>query len=143
MELRTEIQVSYQSSTTNFPEFSVENGPACDKSKKFLELLNQTFRDHLSNTSFDLDGAASDMGMSRRSIQRWLGQSTGMTFSTALRLFRLTYAKSLLSQGQSIREISAISGFSSASYFSASFRREFDLTPLEYRRNSMQSENNN
>ena len=62
-------------------------------------------------------------------------RSTNMSFNEYLKHLRLDYAVNLLNLSPiSVEQISALSGFHSVSYFISLFRKQFGMTPAQYRR---------
>ncbi|WP_294504554.1 AraC family transcriptional regulator [uncultured Victivallis sp.] len=67
-------------------------------------------------------------------LNRVCHRSWGHTVTEEINLARLRYACRLLSQGKlSVKEIAFESGFNDPAYFRRRFRREFGLSPAEYR----------
>lgn len=61
--------------------------------------------------------------------------TTGMSFRDYVKHLRFDYAVNLLNSSRySVDQISSLSGFQSASYFTALFRQHFSVTPSHYRR---------
>ncbi|MBQ9071402.1 MAG: helix-turn-helix transcriptional regulator [Clostridia bacterium] len=60
---------------------------------------------------------------------------TGHGVAEEIRICRLNYSKELLCTTEySVRYISFASGFSSADYFSTVFKKQFEMSPLQYRK---------
>ncbi|MDF1695127.1 MAG: ATP-binding protein [Saprospiraceae bacterium] len=92
---------------------------------------------------FDLSVArmAKDLYLSQSQLGRKLDALTGMSPSRFIRIIRLKKAKELLqNEALSIREVSYDIGISDPSYFSRVFKKEFGLSPAEWR--SLQVANN-
>ena len=78
---------------------------------------------------------ASSVGVSREYLAKLLHVHQGCGFRAALRAARLKRASQLLEQSLvSMKEIAARSGYSSTSQFDRDFRRQYAVTPGEYRR---------
>ena len=74
-------------------------------------------------------------GVSRQYLAKLLRLHHGCGFRAALQRARLECAQSLLERSLvSIKEIAADSGFSSTSQFDRAFKRQYAVTPGEYRR---------
>lgn len=88
---------------------------------------------HLSETKFNLEALAEEIGMSRmtlhRKIEGLFGQSPG-AFVRTLRLKR--GAELLKAKDKNISEIAYEVGFESPANFSAAFRRQFGMSPSKY-----------
>ncbi|MCR4781668.1 MAG: AraC family transcriptional regulator [Lachnospiraceae bacterium] len=72
---------------------------------------------------------------SERQLQRILKKATGMSFTENIQSQKLAKAENLLTTSTlSIEEICDVIGFNSLNNFRAIFKRKFDMTPGEYRK---------
>jgi len=79
-----------------------------------------------------LERAASEMGMSGRTLRRRLAED-GTTYQKELDIIRERFARGYFARGgQSISELSDLLGFSDSSAFAKSFRRWTSKSPKEY-----------
>jgi AraC-like DNA-binding protein/quercetin dioxygenase-like cupin family protein len=79
---------------------------------------------------------AASLGMSLRSLQRYIKRATGVTLVQRLANLRLARAAQLLEQTEwPLPEIRRQVGISDAAYFSRVFKERFGQTPTGYRRN--------
>jgi AraC-like DNA-binding protein len=84
-----------------------------------------------------LDKLAQHLGVSTGYLGKSLKNSLGKSFNDYLSDVRLKRACNLLeSSGMSVSDISAASGFSSATYFLYVFKKRFGVTPGEYKKTS-------
>lgn len=84
-----------------------------------------------------LDTLAQSVNFSGSVCCRLFKQVTGETIFTYLQTYRLAQSvELLLSSELSISQIAYETGFASTSYFIASFKEKFGLTPLQYRKNT-------
>ena len=83
---------------------------------------------HLEDTK-NIPSSISQIGISRRSLERNFVLETGMSLGQWVRQWRLLAALRLLGEGQSVSEVAFILEFSSPSSFIALFRRELGTTP--------------
>ncbi|MCR9183597.1 MAG: response regulator [Flavobacteriaceae bacterium] len=105
-----------------------------------LNLNLKTFENHLDEfllenimSNFDISLLAEHLNMSNSTLDKTIRKKFRVNISTYVRQFRLEYAISLMNKGfESITEIAFQSGFSSASYFSTSFKKYKSKTPKEY-----------
>lgn len=126
-----ELLVSLAREFKNVTSASFKESILNTDDKKFLIIE----RELLSNYVFISPQSLSDkLGLGIRQMQRLLKQHYGMTFQQ-LRLKARLNAAALLLKGSSL-SISAIAlqtGFSSLEYFANCFKKEFQMTALEYR----------
>ncbi|MEO9965436.1 MAG: alpha/beta fold hydrolase [Reichenbachiella sp.] len=102
------------------------------RNDSFLENVLQSIEGHLSNETFGVDTLCREMGISERQLQRKLKAITNKSPNQLISSVRLHRAKELiLSQQYNVAEIAFQTGFSSPSYFSKSFKKEFKLSPTE------------
>lgn len=79
--------------------------------------------------------AASAVGLSGSRFEHLLRQETGSTFRELLRGARLSEATSLVSDLRfRIKEVAARCGYASTPCLTRAFKREFGMTPTQYRR---------
>lgn len=89
--------------------------------------------DHLSQPLTVLDVAA-ELAVSRRTLERAFRQALGRGINVELRRKRLETARELLRMtDRSIAGIAEAVGFGSVNYLHRAFRREFGMTPRQYR----------
>lgn len=81
--------------------------------------------------------AAGISGYSEPHFMRFFKQETGRTFSAYLNEYRLRYASFLLKETEDpVSRIAFQCGFGNLSYFTRRFRRQYGVSPREYRKNS-------
>src|ERR1700730_13301646 len=95
---------------------------------RVLEYVHAHLGDEL-----DIRGMASAARLSRFHFARAFKASTGQTPYQYVTAKRLSQAKVLLAQNQPIAEIALALNFSSQPNFTRAFRREFGITPGQYR----------
>src|SRR6266403_2691393 len=95
---------------------------------RVLEYIHANLGDAL-----DIRGMASAASLSRFHFARSFKASTGQTPYQYVSAKRLTKAKVLLAQNQPLAEIALALNFSSQGNFTRAFRREFGITPGQYR----------
>lgn len=93
--------------------------------------INKHFSEPLT-----LAGVSAHCGYNPSYFSRKFKQYTNYSFVSYLNHVRLVYAINLLNTDtdKSVGEISAECGFNSIRHFNREFRREFEITPSEYRR---------
>ncbi len=80
-----------------------------------------------------LEGWASELGVSQRTVARAFRKETGVGFARWLASVRAQRAVGLLGQGIEMEEIAARVGYASVSAFGAAFRRVTGVTPGAFR----------
>ncbi len=99
----------------------------------FLENVLQVIDLHLSNENFGVEMLCRVVGVSERQLQRKLKAITNKSPIQLISSVRLHRAKELLiRQERNITEIAFDIGFTSPSYFSKCFKKEFGLSPTEF-----------
>ncbi|QSX33395.1 helix-turn-helix domain-containing protein [Shewanella avicenniae] len=74
---------------------------------------------------------AADFCMSERTLNRKLGDSLGAPAKTLINRYKLNKSRHLLEQGVPIIHTAEACGFSSPSYFTQAFKKQFGYTPSE------------
>lgn len=98
--------------------------------KRALEFIHINYADKIS-----ADELASLSGYSTPYFQRIFKEYTGKTPFEYLMMYRLNYAKKLLSGADvSVLEVASECGFSNVSYFIREFKKFFSITPYQYRK---------
>jgi AraC-like DNA-binding protein len=102
------------------------------KNDTFLGIVLQSIDDHLGNEAFGVEMLCRDIGMSERQLQRKLKAITNKSPIQLISSVRLHRAKELLLASDStVAEIAFETGFTSPSYFSKCFKKEFGISPSE------------
>ena len=101
----------------------------------FLEKVRKFIDDHIRDPEFDISALARELHMSNSNLYRKVRAASGMSALDFLKGYKMTYAARLLLSGlYSIKEVSCMTGFKDARYFSTCFKKYFDQTPTAYRR---------
>ncbi len=96
----------------------------------FLESVLQTIEKYLANEIFGIKILSREIGVSERQLQRKIKRMTSKSPNQLITFVRLNKAKELLFlQRFTVAEIAFKTGFSSASYFSKCFKKEFGVSP--------------
>jgi AraC-like DNA-binding protein len=113
-------------------EIIAERGVKAARLRALLSEIAQQF----SNPDLDLDRLTVTLGLSRRYIQRLLGE-TGKSFTEHVNERRLQRARTMLSDQRCahlrVIDIALAVGFSDVSHFNRIFRRRFGETPTDVR----------
>ena len=115
------------------PEVQLSEIIQNDKDADFITKMDEIIAQNLKNPELNSTLVASGMCMCRSLFFSKIKAISGMTFSDYVRVKRLKYAVGMIKSGQySFKEISEATGFSTPSFFTRSFRKQFGLTPSEY-----------
>lgn len=95
-----------------------------------LDRVVAIIENHLEDESFNINKLSKEIGISERQLQRKIRALTDKSPNQLIMTIRLNSARKLLfHQKYSIAEVAFMAGFSSPSYFSKCFKREFGLSP--------------
>ncbi|MEM1408877.1 MAG: response regulator, partial [Bacteroidota bacterium] len=112
---------------------SLESLPGKDcEVHPFIKKCEEVVMTHLDDTAFDISLFAREIGLSRMQLHRKLVALTKLSSTAFIRYHRLTKAKALLVAGEHASQVAYAVGFSSLSYFSTSFKKQFGKSPSEY-----------
>lgn len=102
--------------------------------ENFMSKLDQYIMQHLEQAELSVKEMAEEMCMSSSNLFRKLKAITGKSPNEYLRIKRLKKAAELLLQNEyGVTEISLLVGFSSSTYFSSCFKKQFGITPTDFR----------
>lgn len=103
------------------------------RNDSFLENVLQCIHEYLGNEAFGVEMLCRKMGISERQLQRKLKAVSNKSPIQLITSVRLHRAKELLllERADTVGEIAFQTGFTSPSYFSKCFKREFGISPSE------------
>ena len=117
------------------PFFPVKNMQMSKEDEEFMNKVIQTINDNIADESFNVERMAETLCMSRSSLLRKIKPLFNMPPLDFIRLIRLKKAAELIQEGKyTVGEISFMVGFSSHSYFSKLFCRQFGIMPKDFER---------
>lgn len=101
---------------------------------EFLRNAIDLVENHLDDLEFNAQAMADELAMSQRTLYRKIKSLTGESVNIFIRTVRLKVAAAnIAASSGSIGEIAASVGFLDANYFSNCFKKQFGLTPSNYR----------
>jgi len=102
----------------------------------FLNELYQLMESEISNSELDVTNISRMMRMSRTKFYYKVKGLTGETPGVFFKIYKLNRAAELILEGQyTISEIADMTGFTSLSHFSRSFKKQFGVSPSDYKAN--------
>lgn len=106
------------------------SGSQTNQQREILTYIQQYYTDKIT-----LANLAEHFHLSEKYLSRYFKKHFYISFSQYLSHLRLSHAKSLLETSDlSITEIAASAGFPSVSFFIRSFKSNYGITPLQYRK---------
>lgn len=101
------------------------------RAMKFIEL-------NIANPLYSVDDFVSDMNVGRTILYQKIHDIVGMSIKEFILNIRLQRSAYLLEQSDlTIAEIAYQTGFNNAKYFSVCFKKQFDMSPSEFKKKSL------
>ncbi len=111
--------------------------PSNDKFSPVIENLKKYIEENLEY-KIDLSLLAGIFHYNEKYLGRLFKQKTGKSICEYIALRRIDRAKTLLRQSKdSVISISEKTGFNNVTYFNRLFKKHFNVTPIQYRKNGM------
>lgn len=111
-------------------EISQNKTPLFSNHDSFLESVLQIINENIKNDTFNVEILSDKMRMSERKLQRKVKATTNRSPYQLISSVRLNNARDVLtSSNLTITEIAFKFGFSSPSYFTKCFKKEFNMNP--------------
>lgn len=99
------------------------------KDSKFKLDFEKILCGHFSDVDFKRSGASTLLHLTEKTFSRRLQEYYSSNFNDLLKRYRLNHARQLILNGQSVTKAAYDSGFSTPSYFSQCFKREYGYVP--------------
>ena len=104
------------------------------KDRKFIDQLHAVLNSHVTDVNFSVQQWAQLMNLGRTQFYKRVKELTGESPVVLLHRARLDYAARLLRQSQStVEDVMLQAGFRNATHFYNAFRRQFGMSPRDYR----------
>ncbi|MEE1305269.1 MAG: AraC family transcriptional regulator [Agathobacter sp.] len=130
METRIQLIRILQKLNSNNQFIKASAGENDQKQRQLLAYIQEHFTEKIS-----LEMMAREFHMSEKYISRYFVQHFHLTFSNYVQHLRLVHAKNLLeTSNENVTDIALQSGFYNVSYFIRSFKKAYDISPLQYRK---------
>lgn len=110
--------------------------------RKLLKRTTEIIEKHIDNLDFDIPLLCREVGVSRSLFFNKFKSLTGMTPNAFILNYRLKHAAALLKAQPhlTVADVADQSGFATAIYFSRCFRKQFGVSPVNYRKREPVSE---
>ncbi len=119
--------------STDIQRKSAEEQDANDKA--FAEKVKRIVEEKMSDSDFNVDAFAAQMGMGRTAFFRKMKQATGCSPKEYINKKRVHHAAYLITTtSKTISEIAMTVGFNDPLYFSRAFKGEYKCSPKEWRK---------
>jgi len=113
---------------------TVEEEILSPKDKEFMSQLYELIEKELANPDINISVIAKKMAMSRTNFYNKIKALAGETPNDFFKKYKLNRAAELLLKREyNINEVAEMTGFSSRSHFSVSFKKQFNCNPSEYK----------
>lgn len=131
LNIRKQLKELYRNSVDVNPDkiayFSLD--------KEFLEKAAAIIAEHMSEPEFSVETFSEMMCMSRSNLHLKFKAITGDSISDFIKKIRFKKAMELLETGRyNVAEISVMTGFSTPSYFSKTFKKYYGYLPTDYKK---------
>ena len=131
---RDKIQQHYLSLVGKRKSEQTEKSKPITKEDEFVINLSQIVDDHISDSEFSVESLGREVGMSSSQLHRKVSGITGLSPNRFIRHIRMIKAKELLKNSDLlINNIAYNTGFNDPGYFGRVFKKEFGMTPQEWR----------
>jgi AraC-like DNA-binding protein len=126
-ELRSRFASSIQIKASEVTENSID--------QQFMIKLMEVIEENIPNEGFTIDYLSTEIGLSTRQLNRKLKALINQTPNDFIKSIRLQRAAELLKQDAgNVSDIAFKTGFTSTAYFVANFKKQFGMTPGEYKK---------
>jgi signal transduction histidine kinase/DNA-binding response OmpR family regulator len=134
LELRQKLQQRYRSLSEDQQGTSSTLSENPSTEERFIQKLKILVETQLDNPDFSVEHFCREIGMSHSQLHRKMTALTGLSPNRFIRFVRLNKAKVLLQNGDtSIAQVAYLTGFNDPSYFGRMFKKEYGITPLEWK----------
>ena len=114
-------------------EDRVENIEVKGNDEALMDRIMRSVNAHMSETDFNVDVLAEDVGISRAQLHRKMKEITGISSGRFLRNLRMEQAARLLREGRiNVSQVAGSVGYIDLAHFSTAFKTHFGMSPSEY-----------
>lgn len=116
----------------NMPFVSSQTIASSKSDKTLLQRIDEIIERNISESEFSINELAGELCVSRATLFEKVKSVSGLTPNNYIQLKRLKQAACYIESGEyQISEVCYLVGFSSTSYFTKCFKRQFGLLPTE------------
>ena len=143
---RDQMMVDNKAAKSFSEIMKVRNGAIVFFTKKISEIVDEEISPFLSSilsyinknlyNELTIESIAKEFNISQTTLNLNFKNELGMTVKKYITKSKLEDAKKLLDRNLSISEISQMLGYADSSHFCKKFKKEFQMTPTQYRRNT-------
>ena len=110
-----------------------------DPDELFIKKLMKLIEQNIENPEFDVNGLVSEIGMSRTVLYKKVKALTNHSVGSLIKYLRLKKASEiLLKTNCNVSEVTYLVGFNDRKHFSKEFKKVFEVSPSEYRKNVLE-----
>lgn len=126
LNFKEQLRKKFEGNTTP----TIEETPELNsRDRKFVDDLNQSVEENISNAQFSVNILADAVFLSVSQLTRKLKTITGKTPADFIRNIRFKKAIEMLKNGESVADVSWAVGFEDPVYFSKVFKKHFGFPP--------------
>jgi len=104
--------------------------------EELMERLHNVMLERMADSTLSINDLSSALNISNSTLFRKIKANTGLNINEYIRLSRLKRAAELLASGKyRVNEVADMVGFSTSSYFSANFQKQFNISPSAFVKN--------
>lgn len=105
-----------------------------EQDRKFMEQVYELMEQHLQDNDLNVTTISAGLLISPSKFNYKLKELTGESPGAFFRKFKLNRAARLLREGgHNVSEVAYMTGFGTVSYFSVAFKKQFGVSPSEYK----------
>ena len=113
----------------------IESNVLSPQDNAFMSELYKLMETELSDSELNITRMTDAMKISRTKFYYKIKGLTGLNPNVFFKTYKLNRAAEFLREGKhNMSEIADLTGFSTLSHFSASFKKQFDISPSEYKK---------
>lgn len=113
---------------------SIDDKTLAPQDKNFMDQLYHIMENELSNSELDVARLTEMLHISRTKLYYKVKGLTGTNPSIFFKTYKLNRAAELIREGRyTMGEIADLTGFNTPSHFSTSFKKQFGVSPSEYK----------